>query len=94
MKKNGSEITQALQNIASFIKATLEFIFNDVFKPIIFQICQVKHFIWPAGKDLFVSLLLIVLGVIQGAFYIILGVVKLLSRLFIHKWRGVCAGLV
>ncbi|WP_188349701.1 hypothetical protein, partial [Staphylococcus aureus] len=72
-KENGSEITQALQNIASFIKATFEFIFNFIIKPIMFAIWQVMQFIWPAVKALIVSTWENIKGVIQGALNIILG---------------------
>ncbi|HDZ5602224.1 TPA: phage tail tape measure protein [Staphylococcus aureus] len=93
-KENGSEITQALQNIAGFIKATFEFIFNFIIKPIMFAIWQVMQFIWPAVKALIVSTWENIKGVIQGAINIILGIIKVFSSLFTGNWRGVWDGIV
>ncbi|HDY5714252.1 TPA: phage tail tape measure protein, partial [Staphylococcus aureus] len=93
-KENGSEITQALQNIAGFIKATFEFIFNFIIKPIMFAIWQVMQFIWPAVKALIVSTWENIKGVIQGALNIILGFIKFFSSLFTGNWRGVWDGIV
>ncbi|HCX1640072.1 TPA: phage tail tape measure protein [Staphylococcus aureus] len=87
-KENGSEITQALQNIAGFIKATFEFIFNFIIKPIMFAIWQVMQFIWPAVKALIVSTWENIKGVIQGALNIILGFIKFFSSLFTGNWLG------
>ncbi|HBC4727037.1 TPA: phage tail tape measure protein [Staphylococcus aureus] len=93
-KENGSEITQALQNIAGFIKATFEFIFNFIIKPIMFAIWQVMQFIWPAVKALIVSTWENIKGVIQGAINIILGIIKVFSSLFTGNWKGVWDGIV
>ncbi|HEG8632452.1 TPA: phage tail tape measure protein [Staphylococcus aureus] len=93
-KENGAEITQALQNIAGFIKATFEFIFNFIIKPIMFAIWQVMQFIWPAVKALIVSTWENIKGVIQGAINIILGIIKVFSSLFTGNWRGVWDGIV
>ncbi|HEA6097082.1 TPA: phage tail tape measure protein [Staphylococcus aureus] len=93
-KENGSEITQALQNIAGFIKATFEFIFNFIIKPIMFAIWQVMQFIWPVVKALIVSTWENIKGVIQGAINIILGIIKVFSSLFTGNWRGVWDGIV
>ncbi|MFO8271045.1 phage tail tape measure protein [Staphylococcus aureus] len=93
-KENGSEITQALQNIAGFIKATFEFIFNFIIKPIMFAIWQVMQFIWPAVKALIVSTWENIKSVIQGAINIILGIIKVFSSLFTGNWRGVWDGIV
>lgn len=93
-KENGSEITQALQNIAGFIKATFEFIFNFIIKPIMFAIWQVMQFIWPAVKALIVSTWENIKGVIQGALNIILGFIKFFSSLFTGNWRGVWDSIV
>ncbi|HDD0598305.1 TPA: phage tail tape measure protein [Staphylococcus aureus] len=93
-KENGAEITQALQNIAGFIKATFEFIFNFIIKPIMFAIWQVMQFIWPAIKYLIVSTWENIKGVIQGAINIILGIIKVFSSLFTGNWKGVWDGIV
>ncbi|HDD6806256.1 TPA: phage tail tape measure protein, partial [Staphylococcus aureus] len=93
-KENGSEITQALQNIAGFIKATFEFIFNFIIKPIMFAIWQVMQFIWPAVKALIISTWENIKGVIQGAINIILGIIKVFSSLFTGNWKGVWDGIV
>lgn len=92
--ENGISIVQALQNICNFIKATFEFIFNFIIKPIMFAIWQVMQFIWPAVKALIVSTWENIKGVIQGAINIILGIIKVFSSLFTGNWRGVWDGIV
>lgn len=92
--KNGTEITQAVKNVATIISTTFSFIWNNVIKPIMTLIWNLMKFIWPGIKALIVSVWNNIKGVIQGALNIILGTIKIFSSLLTGNWKGAWNGLV
>ncbi|MEX6014770.1 peptidoglycan DD-metalloendopeptidase family protein [Mammaliicoccus sciuri] len=92
--KNGTEITQAVKNVATIISTTISFIWNNVIKPIMTLIWNLMKFIWPGIKALIVSVWNNIKGVIQGALNIILGTIKIFSSLLTGNWKGAWNGLV
>lgn len=92
--KNGTEITQAVKNVATIISTTFSFIWNNVIKPIMTLIWNLMKFIWPGIKTLIVSVWNNIKGVIQGALNIILGTIKIFSSLLTGNWKGAWNGLV
>ncbi|MFP4878710.1 peptidoglycan DD-metalloendopeptidase family protein [Mammaliicoccus sciuri] len=92
--KNGTEITQAVKNVATIISTTFSFIWNNVIKPIMTLIWNLMKFIWPGIKALVVSVWNNIKGVIQGALNIILGTIKIFSSILTGNWKGAWNGLV